>query len=74
MCVHGMDRKLGGSLGGLSLSLCSIFVPTFPLDHMISGLKFLKMSGWPLPRLGPCLSTDSGLFWTFLANVLPIES
>jgi hypothetical protein len=37
---------LGLSLGGLSFSLCSIFVPAFPLDRNNSGSKNLKMVVW----------------------------
>ena len=44
--MDGMDHKLGQSLGGLSLSLCSIFVPAFHLDRNNSELKNLKMSRW----------------------------
>jgi hypothetical protein len=43
-CVcGGMNAKLGQSLDGLSFSLCSIFVPEFPLDRNNSGLKILKV-------------------------------
>jgi hypothetical protein len=35
--AHGMDPKLGQSLGGLSFSLCSIFVPPFLSDRNNSG-------------------------------------
>ena len=41
-----MDTKLGQSLGGLSFSLCSIFVPAFPLEGNILGQKF--EDGWCL--------------------------
>ena len=38
---------LSQSLDDLSFSLCSIFVPAFPLDRNNSGSKILKMGGWP---------------------------
>jgi hypothetical protein len=41
--VYEMGPKLGWSLGDLSFSLCSIFVPAFPLDRNNSGLKIVKM-------------------------------
>jgi hypothetical protein len=54
---------VGWSLDALSFSLCSnIFVPVFPLDRNISGLKnlshlkFLVVSSL---NWGPCLSTGS---------------
>ena len=42
-----MDPKLGWSVGGLSFSLCSIFVSAFPIDRNNTGSNILKMSGWP---------------------------
>jgi hypothetical protein len=76
-----MDPKLGWSLGGLSFSLCSIFVPEFLLDRNNSGLKNLKMGGVaPCLNWGLCLSTG-GVPSSFIspllgisANVIPFES
>jgi hypothetical protein len=45
VCVNEIDPKLGQSLGGLSFSLCSIFVPAFSLGRNNSGLNILKMGG-----------------------------
>jgi hypothetical protein len=39
---------VGRSLDGLSFSLCSIFVPAFPLDRDNSGLNFLDGRGGPM--------------------------
>ena len=47
-----MDHKVGWSLDGLSFSLCSIFVPAFPLDRDDSGLKHFRWVGGPIPPLG----------------------
>jgi hypothetical protein len=47
-----MDHTLGQSLDDLSFTLCSIFVPTFPLDRNNLGLNILKMGGWFLPSTG----------------------
>ena len=47
-----MNLKVGWSLDDLSLSLCSIFPAAFPLDKNNSGLKFLKMGGWPHASTG----------------------
>lgn len=43
VCAHGMDPKLVWSL---FFSICSIFVPSFPLDRNNSELKFLMMGTW----------------------------
>jgi len=43
---------VGWSLDGLSFSLCSSFVPAFPLDRANSGLKFLKWVVGPIPQQG----------------------
>jgi hypothetical protein len=40
VCGHGMGPKLIQSLGGLSLSFCSIFVAAFPVGRNNSGSKF----------------------------------
>jgi hypothetical protein len=45
--AHGIYLKLVWSLNGLSVSLCSIFVPIFPLDRNNSGLKVFKVGTWP---------------------------
>ena len=46
-----MDPKLDWSLDGLSFSLCSIFVPAFPLDEQF-WIKNLDMGGYPHPSPG----------------------
>jgi hypothetical protein len=55
--------RWNGSYGGQSLdvfsfSLCSIFVPAFPLDRDNSGLKFLRWVSGPIPPLG-----DTSIYW-----------
>jgi len=42
MSADGMDCIVGQSLDGLSFSLGSIFVPTFPLDRDNTVLIFFK--------------------------------
>jgi hypothetical protein len=39
------DPMLGQLLEGLSFSLCSIYVPNFPLNRNNSGSKVLEMGG-----------------------------
>ena len=51
--MHGMVPNLGWPLGGLSFSLCSIFVPAFPLDRNNSGLKILKIGASTGDRVYP---------------------
>jgi hypothetical protein len=43
---------VGQSLDGLSSVSVPIFVPVFPLDRNISGLKILNCLGDPTPQLG----------------------
>jgi hypothetical protein len=81
VCSPGIDPKLGGSLDGLSFSLCSIFVPVFPLDRNNSVLKFFKMDGWSLGSTGchvyllEVISSDSiSPLLGISANVILIES
>jgi hypothetical protein len=50
--MDGMDLMMEWPLDGLSLSLCSVFVPAFPLDRENSGLKFFKMGEWSHPSAG----------------------
>ena len=76
-----MDPNLGLSVGRLSFSLCSIFVPAFPLTRNISGLKFLEMGGWPLVSTGghiyllEVVSSDSITpLLGISVNVIPIKS
>ena len=52
MSVDRIHAKVWQSLDGLSFSLCSIFVPAFPLDRNNSGLKFLRWVGVPISQLG----------------------
>jgi hypothetical protein len=47
-----MNLKLGPSLDGLSFSLCSIFVPAFPLDRNNCGLKIMRWVGGPISLMG----------------------
>ena len=63
---HGMDPKVGRSLGCLSFSICSIFfVLTFPLGRNNSGLKILRWIGGPIPHLGAM-----SIYWTWSFQVL----
>ena len=79
--VHGMDPKLGRSLGGLSFSLCFIFVLIFPLDRNNSGSRIVKMGRWPHASAGDyvyllevvCLGSTSSLLG-ISAKVVPIGS
>ena len=50
-CKWDGSQSLGQSLGGLSLSLCSIFVPAFPLNWNNSGSKIWNVCGL-LTQLG----------------------
>ena len=43
--------QMGQSLDGLSFSLCSLFVPAFPLDRSNSGLIFLRWMHSLIPQL-----------------------
>jgi hypothetical protein len=44
--VHALaDSKLDHSLVSLSFSICSIFLPVFPLDRNNDGLKILEIGG-----------------------------
>jgi hypothetical protein len=79
--MHGIDPNLSHSLGGLSFSLCSIFVPTFPLDRNNSGLKILKMGGWSPASTGDHVyllevvsSGSISLLLGISANIIPIKS
>ena len=81
MPIYWMNPKLGGSLDGLSFSLCSIFVTEFPLDWNNSGSKILMMGGWPYPETGGHVYlldvVSSGSIFSLLgilANVIPIAS
>jgi hypothetical protein len=68
---------LGRSLGGLSFSLCPIFVPAFPLDRNNSGLKILKIGASTGDRVYPLEVISSSSISPLLgisANVIPIES
>jgi hypothetical protein len=50
--TDGIDNMVRRSLGGLSFSLCSIFVPEFPLDRNSSELKYSRLVGGPHPYTG----------------------
>ena len=50
--IDGWDPKVRQSLDGLSLSLCSIFDPAFPLGNDISVLKLLRWVDWHHPSTG----------------------
>jgi hypothetical protein len=72
---------VGQSLDGLSFSLCSIFLPAFPLDRDNSGLKNLRWVGDFNPPLGDhiyLLEVVSSCYISpllgILANVIPIGS
>jgi hypothetical protein len=50
MAADKMDLQVWCSLDGTSISLYAIFfVPVFPLDKNISGLKTLRCVGVPIP-------------------------
>jgi hypothetical protein len=48
------DGSLGGTISGWPVlqSLFNFFVPVFPLDRNISGLKILRWVGGPIPTEG----------------------
>jgi hypothetical protein len=60
------DRTDPQSLDGPSFSLSSIFVPLFPLDRNISGLKTLRWVGGTIPQPGICLSSAGDLYRFYL--------
>ena len=78
-----MDLKLGCSLHGLFFfffSFCSIFVPALYLDRNNTGLKILKMGGWPpsstrgpyqLEMVFPVPSPHSGAFQLISSPLSP---
>ena len=75
-----MDPKLGQSLDGLSFSLCSIFVPSFPLGRNNFESKNLKMDRWSHASTGghvyhlEVVSSGSiSLLLGILINVIPTE-
>jgi hypothetical protein len=64
---------VGQSLDGLSFSLCSIFVPTFPLDRDNSRLKILRWVDGPIPQLcTPAFCVGAGIQTQFLTLVLQV--
>jgi hypothetical protein len=76
-----MHPMLGQSLGSLSFSIVSIFVPEFPLDRKNSGLKNLKMgvgspasAGAHVYLLEVVSSSSISPLLGILANVVSIES
>ena len=61
-----MDLQVWCSLDGTSISLYAIFfVPVFPLDRNISGLKTLRWVGGPIPQLGAM-----PIYWRWSLQVL----
>ena len=50
--ADGIDTQVWQSLHGLPFSICSIFVPEFPLDRNNAGLKGLRWVNGPTPQLG----------------------
>jgi hypothetical protein len=55
------------SLGDLSFSLCSNFIPAFPLEFSV--LKILKWVGCPIPPLGAMSIYRRGLFRFYLHDI-----
>ena len=69
MSADGIDHTVGWCLDGLSFSLCSIFVPAFPLDRDNSRLKIFRWVSGPNIPLGPHISTGGGLFRFYFPTV-----
>lgn len=65
MSADRIDPHVGQSLDGPFFSLCSIFLPVFPLDRNISWLKTLRWVGSPIPGLGVLPS-----YWRWSIQVL----
>jgi hypothetical protein len=74
------DGSLGGTVSGWPFLqfLFHFFVPVFPLDRNISGLKTLRCVGGPIPQLGAhadllevvstgCISSLLGILATVIA-------
>jgi hypothetical protein len=73
-----MDPKLGRSLDELPFSLCSIFVPAFPLDRNNSRSKMggspYFFTGSPVYLLEVVFSVSISPLLGVLAKVIPIKS